>query len=314
MLIKTLLATAVLISASVALWTTPPTSHDAASSRTNGPLTGRDMVPTFAEDFNGAGVDGKRWNTHLGPRSHAEGSIGRRSLWANGEAQIYFDRNFLGIGIDPFQVTGGQLTISARSLSPVVKEKLYGELARHPEFLQYSKVAPRMEYSSGALTTRDVFQQRYGYFEVRARWSAGKGVWPAFWLLPADGGWPPELDVIEAHGDKPLTAFQTFHPRNAPPAGVVAQTDGAEQGFHVYGALWAPDHIDFYVDGRKTGSAPSAPEMNKPMYLIVNLAIGGYWPGYPESTQGYAASMSIDYVRAWQFRSCLRQDKPCLVS
>lgn len=268
----------------------------------SGPPAGRDMVATFVEDFSEPTLDMHKWNLAYGPRIHGAAPVGSRSLWSNGEAQIYFDRKYLRLGIDPFAVAGGELTIAARPLSARARDAVFGDLAQHPELLTTLKTPPRIEYSSGAITTRDVFQQRYGYFEIRAAWSSGRGVWPAFWLLPANGAWPPEIDVVEAHGDKPGVAFQSMHSARAPAVTNTARVDGSQQDFHTYGVLWRPGRLDFYVDGVRTSTAPEPADMDQPMYLLANLAIGGYWPGYPDADPNFAAAMRIDFIRVWQFR------------
>lgn len=285
----------------------PPSAATPASI--DGPPAGIDMVKTFDEEFDASTIDRKRWNLTYGPRIHGEAPIGSRSLWSNGEAQIYFDGGYLGLGIDPFSFADGSLVITARPLSAAVRDRLFGDLAHHPELLTGMKTPPRIEFSSGAITTRDMFQQRYGYFEMRASWSGGKGVWPAFWLLPANGAWPPEIDVVEAHGDKPGIAFQSVHSGSAPSVTLAGTVGGSQETLHAYGVLWMPGRLDFFVDGVKTNSIPETPDMKQPMYLIANLAIGGYWPGYPDPGAAFAATMRIDHIRAWQFRHVPVVDK-----
>ena len=266
-----------------------------------GPPAGTAMVPTFAEEFNGNEIDRSRWNLAYGPRIAGEAPVGSRSLWSNGEAQIYFDRNYLHLGIDPFAVHNGMLTISARPLPAAAQTAIMAQARQQFDFSTF-KQPPRIEYSSGAITTRDLFAQRYGYFEIRAAWSGGKGVWPAFWLLPANGAWPPEIDVIEAHGDKDGVAFQSMHSGQIPSITKTPQVSGSQHDLHTYGVLWSPGKLDFYIDGQQTVTEPEPPDMNQPMYLLANMAIGGFWPGYPDPGGAFAATMTIDYIRVWQFR------------
>lgn len=272
-----------------------------AAPAISGPPAGFEMKPTFAEEFDGKAIDTRRWNLSYGPRGYNK-AVGERTLWSNGELQIYFDPDYLGLGIDPFALSQGVLTINAKPLPPIAKNAVFGDLARHPNLLTPGAKLPRIEYSSGAITTRDVFKQQYGYFEIRASWSTGKGVWPAFWLLPATGAWPPEIDVIEGHGDKPGVAFQTIHSKVAPRSGQVAKVEGSQQDFHLYGVLWLPDRVDYYIDGHKTGSLKAPSDLNQPMYLLANLAIGGYWPGNPDPDPDFRATYKIDHIRVWQFR------------
>ena len=176
------------------------------------------------------------------------------------------------------------MTISAPALSIAERDAVFGELAQHPELLNGGKIKPRIDYSSGAITTRGTFKQRYGYFEIRASWSGGKGVWPAFWLLPADGSWPPEIDVVEAHGDKPaLCSSRSI--RRASRLSPMSSTEFLAARFsHVWRFMDAgPDR--FFVDGVRTSTTPETVDMKQPMYILANLAIGGVWPGYPNPTQ-----------------------------
>ena len=111
----------------------------------------------------------------------------RKTTW-NGEQQIYVDPRYGGrattpLGLDPFKVKDGVLSIVASRTPPALKPVLFNN-----------------EYISGILTTQGSFAQKYGYFEIRAKIPVGIGVWPAFWMLADDGGWPPEIDVLEGRG------------------------------------------------------------------------------------------------------------------
>lgn len=291
-------AVTLLASAALVLGYNPPSVGKTAEA--SGPPTGLDMSPSFSEEFNGAAVNPKVWNLSYGPRSSRSRPIGDRSLPSNAELQIYADKNYLKLGIDPFKVSDGKLEIKAEPLSSRALDAILMELNQSPNQGGRDQLK-NIRYSSGAITTRDVFQQQYGYFEIRARWSAGKGIWPAFWLLPATGAWPPEIDVIEAHGDKPNLAFLTIHSGVAPRNGQAVSYEGAAQDFHNFGALWMPDRVDYYIDGKKVASIPAAADTKQPMYMLVNLAIGGNWPGNPTPDVKFPATMDVDYVRAWKF-------------
>lgn len=157
------------------------------------------------------------------------------------------------------------------------------------------------EYTSGKLTTKHTFTQTYGRFEMRARIPSGKGIWPAFWLNAA-AGWPPEIDVFEVLGHKPDTVFMTNHFKR--PLGRRAFRQGRHQGpdysrdFHVYAVEWEKGAIRWYVDGverfRSTEGVP-----DQPMYIIVNTAVGGSWPGNPDGTTVFPQHFDIDYVRVY---------------
>lgn len=277
---------------------------DPAPPAAKGPPSGYDLVPAFADEFDATALDTRIWGRTFAPRSLRDVPLERRSLYGNGERQVYFDRDYLRLGIEPLRIADGVLTITAAPLDARAKAAVAAALGRSPAEFHASALG-RVAYSSGLVTTRDRFAQKFGYFEIRARWSGGKGIWPAFWLLPQDGSWPPEIDVLEAHGDKPGKAFHSIH-STLPPKARTRITDLAQPGqqFHRYGMLWLPDRVDYYVDGRKTATLPAPADLaRQPMYLIANLAIGGHWPGDPDASTRFPATMAIDYIRVWRFRT-----------
>jgi beta-glucanase (GH16 family) len=140
---------------------------------------------------------------------------------------------------------------------------------------------------------------QFGRFEARLKLPYGQGIWPAFWLLPASGAWPPEIDVIEAHGDKPNITFHTLHSEHETQGAHKVKAPADDGQFHTYGVLWQPDRIEWYVDDQLTASEPTPKDMHQPMFVIANLAIGGKWPGDPDADTPFPAQMEIDYIRAW---------------
>jgi beta-glucanase (GH16 family) len=170
-------------------------------------------------------------------------------------------------------------------------------------------------YSSGMITTgRDSnnpaapvkFSYQYGYSEIHARVPKGKGIWPAFWMLPANNDALPEIDVMEIIGDDPQTVNMTLHYQQSKGSVIkegYAWTGNADLSldWHTYGVDWEPDFIAWYVDGvvrwRYTNKAHIPAE---PMYLLLNLAVGGDWPGNPDQTTTFPSEFQIDYLRVWQ--------------
>lgn len=269
-----------------------------ADKPVSGPPAGYAAKLTFDEPFDGTRLDSTRWQTSYGAPEDRSPGLGKRSLWNNGERQAYFDPSFLGLGIDPFRIADGVLTIEARPLPRRARELIAAELRNLPRDQRESALAD-LAYSSGLISSRGHFAQKLGYFEMRARWSDGKGLWPAFWLLPEGGGWPPEIDVVEAHGDKPNKTFHSLHlsgNRHTTKPTTVATRQG---GFHTYGALWLPDRIDYYVDAAKVATIALPEPLEEPMYMIANLAIGGNWPGDPDGNTQFPARLEIDHIRAW---------------
>lgn len=234
----------------------------------------------FNDEFRGWNIDTSKWNT-----SYRWGSN-----WViNGERQYYVDRNNNpDFGHSPFEFDGEHMTITA---------------TRTPEHLRAS--ANWQEYLSGALTTYNKFRMRYGYVEMRARFPRGKGLWSAFWLLHQnDNDRRPEIDVVEYLGDKPNVAYHTYHHydnwnlRSTP--SFEAWGPDYSQDFHTYGMRWEPGRIIWTVDGVERARHENGNVSWEDMYLLVNLAVGGWWPGDPNSTTPFPARYTIDYIRAYQ--------------
>ncbi|HTI85965.1 MAG TPA: family 16 glycosylhydrolase [Alphaproteobacteria bacterium] len=209
--------------------------------------------------------------------------FGGRSLPSNGEQEYYSDSS---VGVNPFALSNGQLTITAAPGS-------------NPDGLAYN---------SGLITTEGMFTQTYGYFEMRAQLAQGQGMWPAFWLLPADKSWPPEIDALEAfgqtnaNGEGGATSVHvgaiTSDWSTGGGGSWVNMPGGANiyTGYHTYGVDWEPDFITYYIDGQQVYQVKTPFDANKPMYMLANLAVGGSWVGSPGGETG---QMKIDYLRAF---------------
>jgi beta-glucanase (GH16 family) len=247
---------------------------------------GRPLVLAFFDEFDTfrpwRGRSG-RWRTTFGDGTHL--GLDRRSLPPNGELQLYVDPDIAGpsgsLGLNPFGVKDGVLQITAVPTPPRLKPLLnnYG-------------------YMSGVITSEPSFSQTYGYFEMRARLPRGKGLWPAFWLLPKDLSWPPEIDVMESIGD-PSQVFVTTHSTAAKVPGFERRI--APEMFHVFAVSWDERNVIWYIDGREAGRHPTPADMHKPMYMLANLAVGGHWPGSPDASTKFPAIYEIDYIRAYRF-------------
>lgn len=161
------------------------------------------------------------------------------------------------------------------------------------------------DYTSGAMTTLSHFSQTYGYFEMRARMPEGKGLWPAFWLLPVNGEWPPEIDIMEHIGREPESVHHTLHWKEKgvpkyegqPTTGIAFAHD-----FHIFGLSWKKGQLIWYVDGAERYRIEDTRVPDVPMYMLVNFAVGGNWPQPPDETTKFPASYDVDYVRAYQFK------------
>jgi beta-glucanase (GH16 family) len=267
----------------------PPARADGA------PLTkapdGRALAMTFSDDFKslsrvigGAGSTGGTWRTQLKEGSH--GGIQNRTLDGNKELQVYVEPEMPGpggrpLGINPFAVHDGQLDLIAQPASPEVQSVIGGR-----------------PYTSGMVSSQPSFSQTYGYFEAEVKLPKGKGLWPAVWMLPADLGWPPEIDIMESIGN-PLQAFMTVHSHPVPTKGVEVHPTSA--GFHTYAVAWDAKQVVFYLDGVETQRMETPSDMHRPMYVMANLALGGDWAGTPDQTTAFPAKFSIKFIRAYRF-------------
>jgi serralysin len=246
------------------------------------PISGLKL--TYDEEFNSISYAGgakmttgdHTWNTTM--------SGGSRSLSGNNEEQIYIDPGYKGLGVNPFSVNNGVLTITAAPASSTVRSQT------------------GYDYTSGALTTQNIFTQQYGYFEVRAKLPAGgQGLWPAFWMLPSGGNWPPELDILEAIGTAPWYLHQGYH-SNYGNDGVGENTpNNNTRDFHTYGMDWNKDTVTFYYDGQARWTFDTPDDLHVPMFMVLNQAIGGNWAGSPDGTTDWSqANYQVDYVRAYE--------------
>ena len=227
-------------------------------------VRGRHPGPVFADEFNGTRVDADKWSS-----GYPWGCTNETT----GERQCYVP--------EALTVRDGLLVIEA--------DRVPGG---------------RLPYRSGMIVSAGSFSRRYGYFELRAKLPRGKGLWPAFWLLPKPTGkWPPELDVMELFGSDPDTVLMGQHWRDA--AGRerkrIRSWAGPDfsAGFHTFGLSWGPDAVVWYVDGvERYRSVRNIP--TEEMYVLVNLAVGGEGPGDPDASTRFPSRMEVDYVRVWE--------------
>lgn len=154
-------------------------------------------------------------------------------------------------------------------------------------------------YRSCMLNTMGTFQQTYGYFELRGKIPGGRGFWPAFWLYEVAIGGAPEIDVMENLGNAPTTYYMTYHSD----AGQQQQTyHGVDltAAYHTYAVKWIPGSITFYFDDIPLFSSIKD-VYTGPMFLFVfvNLAVGGIWPGSPDASTHFPAYFEVDYIRGY---------------
>ncbi len=208
---------------------------------------------------------------------------------------------------------------SARFLSANGEQQSYedtGIVTPYPAPLLLAATAapgihfPQQPYTSGCLTQNRAYALAGGYFNLRARLPQGQGLWPAFWMMPADGSWNWEIDIFEKPGvdqsGAPSDACYRLGCNNAndtwAQSAWVSGVDTA--GLHDYGLLWDPSAttITYFRDGVAMASLPRPANATSPGYLIINLAVGGTWPGSPPPSFD-GAVMSIRRVSSWKLGS-----------
>src|SRR5690348_12231347 len=229
----------------------------------------------WQDEFDGAALDTTKWVRETGGNG-----------WGNGELEFYTDR------VENARLENGYLVIEAR-------REPFGNQA----------------YTSARLKTQGLGQWTFGRIEARIQIPRGQGLWPAFWMLGyniAEVGWPGcgEMDIMENIGKEPATVHGTVHgPGYSGSNGITSAynlTSGAfADTFHVFSIEWQLDSIRWYVDSTlyQTVTASSVRAQwvfNHPFFILLNVAVGGYWPGNPDSTTLFPQTMLVDYVRVYQ--------------
>lgn len=264
------------------MWRVVPAVAQAASPQS----TNSAWKLVWSDEFNGANgspVDSSKWVSETGGGG-----------WGNNELEYYTSRPQNAFQQD------GNLVIK------VLSEKYTGTdgVAR--------------DYTSARLKTLGKFSQTYGRFEARIKIPRGQGIWPAFWMLGTDidkPGWPDcgEIDIMENIGKEPALVHGTIHgPEYSGANGIgapYALPDGHSfaDDFHVFAVEWEPKAIRFYVDDHlyKTLTPADLPNGTKwvydhPFFILLNVAVGGGWPGSPDATTVFPQTMLVDYVRVYQ--------------
>jgi uncharacterized protein (TIGR03437 family) len=171
-------------------------------------------------------------------------------------------------------------------------------------------------YTSGRIKTEGLYAAEYGRIESRIKVPFGQGMWPAFWMLGnniTSIGWPAcgEIDIMENVGFTPAIAYGSLHGPNGYNATAQYQLPNGQNlsdDFHVFAIEWSPQQITFYVDGNayETDVAADAGNgwvfnvANNPFFIILNVAVGGDWPGPPDASTQFPQDMLVDYVRVYQ--------------
>jgi Beta-glucanase/Beta-glucan synthetase len=239
---------------------------------------------TFDDTFDGpagSAADSSKWQMETGDNVNNH----EREYYTSGNKNAALDGQ-------------GHLVITARKENPANYQCWYGTC----------------QYTSARMNTSGKFTTAYGHVEARMKIPRGQGMWPAFWMLGGDigqVGWPNsgEIDVMENVGFEPSTVHGTIHgPGYSGSAGIGAgyslpNGQTFADAFHTFAVDWAPNSITWSVDGtvyeRRTPADVGGNTwvFNKPFFLILNLAVGGYWPGDPDGSTAFPQQLVVDEVK-----------------
>ena len=252
------------------------TTHDPTDS-----IPGWELV--WNDEFDGNEIDPAKWEHEV----NGEGG-------GNNELQYYTDRQLNSL------IDNGKLAIRA------LKETYTG-----PDGTR--------EYTSARLRTKNKGDWKYGRFEIKAKLPFGQGLWPAIWMLPTDwvyGGWAAsgEIDIMELLGQDTKKVYGTLHyggewPNNVHTGDSYTLMLGSfSSEYHTFTIEWEENEIRWYVDGKLystqsswySSNAPYPAPFNQRFHIILNVAVGGNWPGNPDSTTTFPQTMLVDYVRVYR--------------
>jgi beta-glucanase (GH16 family) len=235
----------------------------------------------WSDEFNqpdGSAPDPAKWTYDIGAGG-----------WGNNESEYYTSRT------NNARIENGYLVIEAQH------ESCHGS-----------------EYTSARLKTLGKASWTYGRIEARMKVPRGQGMWPAFWMLGTNiptAPWPNcgEIDIMENIGKKePALVHGTVHGPGYCGAGGIHQEFALPGGgdyaddFHVFAVEWSTNQIKWFVDGQQYFSVTPASlppgtmwVFTQPQFILLNLAVGGNWPGYPDSTTTFPQRLTVDYVRVY---------------
>jgi beta-glucanase (GH16 family) len=249
-------------------------------------LQAQNWTLVWSDEFEGDTLNTDKWSYMIGDGTE----YGLPSGWGNNELQYYREGNV--------EVSDGNLILTAKRENIDTKQ-----------------------FTSGRIRTKGKGDWTYGRFTFSALMPTGKGLWPALWMLPTDeayGGWAAsgEIDIMEYLGDETNKVHGTLHFGAAWPnndyKGTSYVTDGIsfDSAFHHFALEWEPGEMRWYVDSVLfqtlgqgdwyTGTIDFPAPFDKPFHLLINLAVGGNWPGNPDINTQFPQELVVDYVRIYQ--------------
>lgn len=257
----------------------------------------------WSDEFQAKQLDRTKWTYDTGNWIKDANGQPVSPGWGNNEKQYYTTKQ------DNSFIRDGKLVIKAK------QEKTTDDLGTY-------------DYTSAKLKTKGLFSKTYGRYEIKAKLPTGKGLWPAFWMLPEQdkyGAWASsgEIDVMESWGSQPDKIAGTIHygenwPNNKYTGKDYHFPDGQRiDQWHTYAVEWEPGELRWYVDGNlyqtqndwyskglnaATNYSYPAP-FDQNFYLVMNLAVGGWFDGEVDATTKFPAEMEVDYVRVYDLKN-----------
>lgn len=250
----------------------------------------------WSDEFDGESINPDNWNFETGDGT----AYGLPPGWGNAEKQIYTSSS------DNAYITmdDGNDVLAITALKGGADD-----------------------YTSAKLTTEGLQSMLYGRIEIKAKVPSGNGLWPALWMLGENRPiieWPGcgEIDIMEVLGRDPANMYTTLHfVKDGNEKGELQDVHQLQSGanfsadYHVYGVEWTPEKVQFLLDGEmvyEENIASDMKEFQRPFYAILNLAVGGYWPGDPDGSTSFPATMFVDYVRYYSIDDLTVPNPPTL--
>jgi beta-glucanase (GH16 family) len=244
----------------------------------------QDYQLVWADEFQGDKLDTSKWEYMTGDGTDYDLPSG----WGNNESQWY--------KLENVTIENNHLVISAEE-----------------------EICSGKNYTSARIRTKNKGDWKYGRIEFRLKFPLGQGIWPAIWLLPTDniyGGWAAsgEIDIVEYLGHESNTVYGTIHyggswPENTHSgAPLTLKKENFSDDFHIFALEWEEGIIKWFVDDSlyqtqtswySTNGKFPAP-FDQRFHLIINVAVGGDWPGYPDASTLFPQKLEVDYLRVYQ--------------
>ncbi len=250
---------------------------------------------TWSDEFNESSINMLNWVYETGDGT----DYGLPKGWGNDESQVYTD-NFKNSGIEK----NGDLS------SLFIKAVKNGE-----------------DYTSAKLTTNRLFSMRFGRIDIKTKLPKGAGIWSAIWMLgdnKTEIDWPGcgEIDIMECIGHEPSKIYQTVHYTNADNQhaenqGIYNLNSGTfNDDYHVIRVDWTPESLTYFVDNVQTHQVAIDADMKeflRSFYLVMNVAVGGNWPGSPDNSTTFPQTLNVDYIRVYTKDGFVAPSPPALI-